>query len=97
MLSHVGLFVTPWTVARLAPLSMEFSKQEYWSELPFPTPGDLPHPRIGLVSPALAGEFFTTAPPGKPNYVVFSKGTFSESGYSLNRPTLANTLNRIVL
>ena len=97
MLRHVGLFVTPWTVAHPAPLSMEFSRQEYWSELALSTPGDLPHPRIEPVSPALAGEFFTTAPPGKPNYVVFSKGTFSGSGYSLNSPTFTNTLNRLIL
>ena len=69
MLSCVRLFVTLWTVAHQAPLPMEFSKQEYWSGLPFPTPGDLPDPGIqpaSLVSPALAGGFFTTAPPGKP-------------------------------
>ena len=61
-------FATPWTVVRQAPLSMGFSRQEYWSGLPFPTPGDLPDPGIepaSLVSPALAGGFFTTAPPGK--------------------------------
>ena len=53
-----------------APLSMEFSRQEYWCGLPFPTPGDLPDPGIepaSLVSPALAGRFFTTGPLGKPN------------------------------
>ena len=49
------------------PLSMEFSRQKYWSELPFPTPGDLPNPGIEPMSLALAGRFFTTAPPGKPN------------------------------
>ena len=68
MLSHVRLFVTPWTVARQAALSMEFSRQEYWSGVPFPPSGDLPDPRIEPVSsasPALAGSFFTTAPPGK--------------------------------
>ena len=57
-------FVIPWIVACQAPLSMEFSRQEYWSGLPFPTPGDLPDPGIKptfLVSPELAGEFFTTA------------------------------------
>ena len=64
--SHVQLFATPWTVACQAPLSMGFSRQEYWSELPFPPPGDLPDPEIKPVSPALAGRFFTTAPPGKP-------------------------------
>ena len=46
MLSHVQLFVTPWTEAIQAPLSMAFSRQEYWSGLPFPPPGDLPHPGI---------------------------------------------------
>ena len=50
---------------RQTPLSMEFSRQEYWSGLPFPSPGDLPYPRIKSASPALAGGFFTTAPPGK--------------------------------
>ena len=58
---------TTWTVAYKAPLSMGFFKQEYWSGLPFPTPGDLPDPGIEavyLASPALAGRFFTTAPPG---------------------------------
>ena len=59
-------FVTPWTVALQAPLSMEYSSQEYWSELPFPPPGDLPDPEIKPVSPALAGGFFTTEPLGKP-------------------------------
>ena len=60
------LTVTPWTVACQAPLSMKFSRQEYWSWLPFPTPGDLPDPGIetsSLVSPALAGRFFISEPP----------------------------------
>ena len=57
---------TLWTVAQQAPLSMGFSRQECWSEPPFPSPGDLPEPGIELVSPALAGGFFTTEPPGKP-------------------------------
>ena len=64
MLSCVRLFATPWTVALQAPLSMGFSRQEYWSGLPFPSPGDLPKPGIKLVSPvspALAGGFFTTS------------------------------------
>ena len=55
-----------WTVARQAPLSMEFFNQEYWSGLPFPTPGDLPDPGIKPGSPELAGGFLTTEPPGKP-------------------------------
>ena len=65
MFSCVQLFVIPGTVALQAPLSMGFPKQEYWSELPFPTPGDLPDPGIKPIPPALAGGFFTTAPPGK--------------------------------
>ena len=63
-LGHVQLFVTLWTVARQAPLSMGFSRQEYWSGLPCPPPGDLPNPGIepeSLKSPALAGGFFTTS------------------------------------
>ena len=59
----------PWTVAHQTSLSMGFSRQENWSVLPFPTPGDLPNPGIKpmtLVSPELAGGFFTTAPPVKP-------------------------------
>ena len=61
-LSQVRLFVTPWTVTRQAPQSMEFSRQEYWSGLPVPSPGDLPNPGIkpmSLTSPALAGRCFT--------------------------------------
>ena len=60
----VQLFMTPWTVARQAPLSMEFSRQEHWSRLPCPPPGDLPNPGIkhmSPISPALAGGFFTTS------------------------------------
>ena len=65
-------FAIPWTVACQAPLSMEFPRQEYWSGLPFPSPGDLPNPGIKPVSPALAGKFFTTEPPEKPKEVYMS-------------------------
>ena len=61
--------VTPQTVGHQAPLSMGFSRQGCWSRLPFPTPWDLPNPGTGpssLMSPALAGRFLTTAPPGRP-------------------------------
>ena len=64
VLSRVRLFATLWTVSRYPPLSLEFSRQDYWNVLPFPTPGDLPDPWIkptSLVSPALAGRFFTTS------------------------------------
>ena len=66
--ARVQLFVIPWTVALQAPLSMEFSWQEYRSGLPFPPSGDLPNLGIkpmSLASPALAGRFFTTVLPGK--------------------------------
>ena len=59
-------FATPWPEAHQAPLPMEFSRQEYWSGVPFPSAGDLPNPRIkpsSHVSPALAGRFFTTESP----------------------------------
>ena len=58
-LSHVRLFATPWTIAYQAPLSMRFSRQEYWSGLPFPSPGDFPNPGIEPGSPAFAGRHFT--------------------------------------
>ena len=61
-----GSYVTLRTVACQVPLSMEFPRQEHWSGLPFLSPGDLPDPGIKLESPALAGEFFTSEPPGKP-------------------------------
>ena len=57
-------FTTPWTAALQGPLSMEFFRQEYWSGLPFPPPGNLPNPGIEPVSPTLAGGFFTTKPLG---------------------------------
>ena len=66
MLSLSNSSATPWTVAPQAPLSMEFPKQEYWSELFHPSPGDLPQPGIEPTCPALAGRFFTPEPPGKP-------------------------------
>ena len=66
LLSHVQLCVTPWTIAFQVPLPLGFSRQEYWSGLPCPPPGDLPDPGIEPESPALAGRSFTTAPPRKP-------------------------------
>ena len=65
-LSHVRLFATPWTVACQAPPSMGFSRQEYWSGLPFPSPGDLSNPGIEPGSPALQADALTSEPPGKP-------------------------------
>ena len=80
LFSHVQLFVTPWTVACQGPLSMGFSRQEYWSGLPFPPPRNLPDPGIkplSFASPALAGKFFTTEPPGKPCVNVIETNSFS--------------------
>ena len=71
-LSHIRLFGTLWTVAHQALLFMGVSRQEYWSGLPFPLPGNLPNPEMeptSLVSPELTGGFFTTVPPGKPLYI----------------------------
>ena len=71
-LSCVWLFGAPWTVACQAPLSLGFFQQDYWSGLPYPPPGDPPDSGIRHISPespALAGGFFTTEPPGKPTAV----------------------------
>ena len=91
VLSRVWLVATPWTVALQVPLSMEFFRQEYWSELPFPTPGDLPDPGIqyvSLVSPALAGRFFTNCATWEAPAPV-SPG--ESSGWLLLPPNLARS------
>ena len=64
-LSHVQLFAIPWTVVYQASLSMGFSRQGYWSGLPFPSPGDLPDPGIEPRSPALQADALPSEPPGK--------------------------------
>ena len=74
------LFVTLWTAAHQAPLSMGFSREEYWSGLPFPPPGDLPDPGreprvsepVSLVSPALKEDSLPTEPPGKPQIPFYN-------------------------
>ena len=66
-LSRVRLFVTPWTVTYQDPLSMGFSRQEHWSGLPFPSPGDPPNPVIEPGSPALQADALPFEAPGKPN------------------------------
>ena len=68
-LSHVRLFVTPWTVAHQAPPSMEFSRQEYWSGLPFPSPGNLPDPGMEPRSPSLGADALPSEPPGNPTWL----------------------------
>ena len=84
-LSHVRLFATPWTVACQAPLSMGFSRQEYWSGLPFPSPGDLRDPGIEPRSPALQADTLTSEPPGKPQTEIPNK-----SGHLLLFPVSEN-------
>ena len=83
-LSPFRLFATPWTVAHQAPLSMGFSRLEYWSGLPFLSPGDPPKPGIEPRSPALQADALTSEPPGKPlsawaqcNYKVLRRGPSS--------------------
>ena len=79
MFSHVWLFVTPGTVAHQAPLSMGFSRKEYWNGLPSPSPGDLLEPWVKSTSLALISRFFTTTPQGSP--LRFLRGRiFSEVG-----------------
>ena len=80
-LNRVQLFATPWTVTRQAPLSMGLSRQEYWSGLPCPSPGDLPNPGIELRSPALQADSLPSGPPRKP----FAKHLLY-SGHSLSSP-----------
>ena len=72
------LHATPWTVAYQAPPTMGFSRQEYWSGLPFPSPGDLPDPGIEPGSPALQADALTSEPPGKPT-LLFYKIIFLKS------------------
>ena len=70
-----NFFATLWMVTHNSPTSMGFSRQEYWSWLPFPFPGDLPHPGLeptGSVAPELAGEFFTTESPRKPYIYIYA-------------------------
>ena len=71
--SHSVMFVTPWTVAHQAPLSMGFSRQEYWSGLPFPSPGDLPNPGIKPGSPVLQADALLYESPGKQKNLFYLK------------------------
>ena len=69
-LSGIRLFATPWTVAYQAPPSIEFSRQEYWTGLPLPSPGDLPDPGMKPGSPALQADILPSEPPGKPLHTI---------------------------
>ena len=78
--------MTSWTVARQVPLSMGFPRQEYWGRLPFPSPGELPDPGIKPISPALAGRFFTTEPPGGSSEVHYCYCLVAKSCLTLSNP-----------
>ena len=82
LLSHVWLFTTPWTVAHQAPLSMEFSRQEYWSGLPVPSPGDVPDPGIKPRSPALQADSLPSEPQGKS--IILPTIPYCSSGNNLD-------------
>ena len=85
-------FCIPWTVACQASASMGFSRQEYWGGLPFPSPGDLPDPRIELTSLALARRFFTTWPYKNKPMAIFLWKTFPLSNFTSNN-SLVSILN----
>ena len=86
--SCVQLLVTPWTIAYQAPQSMGFSRQEYWSGVPFPSPGDPPYPGVEPGSPALWADALSSKPPGKPH-------TMWKSLYKCSPVTSENCLERI--
>ena len=80
MLSRVWLFETPWTIARQAPLSMEFSRQEYWSGLPFLSPEDHPYPGIEPGSPSLQADYLPSEPPGEQRRLSAKELILSDCG-----------------
>ena len=88
-LRPVQLFTTPWTVAHQTPLSMGFSRQEYWSGLPFPSPGDLPDPEIEPGSPTLQADALTSEPPGKPLCRVSVNSTLNVWWCSTDKPSIS--------
>ena len=98
-LSCVWLFVTPWTVAHEFPLSMGFSRQEYWSGLPCPPPGNLPDPGIEPKSPALRTDSLPSEPPGKPSFflkvmIISFPSFFYDLGYK-NRCAWSNFSSQV--
>ena len=82
LLNRVRLFETPWTIAYQAPPSMGFSRQEYWSGLPFPSPGDLPDPGIEPGSPAFQADALTSEPPVGSSSQLFSWLRFKKEEHS---------------
>ena len=95
--SHVQLFVTPWTVTSQTPLSMGFSRQEYWSGLPVPSPGDLPDPGIKPRFPGLQADALTSEPPGKSKKIKKKKKKHHGPFVSVSRMTILLHPARIIL
>ena len=99
LLSCVLLFATPWTVTYKAPPSMGFSRQEYWSGLPFPSPGDLPNPGIEPRSPALQADALTSEPPGRStgyNSPKYYSGICCIAQLVKNPPAMQETLTQFL-
>ena len=86
--SRVQLFATPWTVTYRAPLSMGFSRQEYWSELPFPSPRDLSNPGIKPRSPMLQADALPSEPRGKPDWAASNSHGAGHGGTMWKNPCL---------
>ena len=90
--------VTPWTTPYQAPLFMGFFRQEYWSRLPFPSPGDLPEPGIKPRSPALKVAFLTTAPLGKKPIIYFKRvNSMLYAVYFSKAVTKTKTKNNVLM
>ena len=89
--SHVQLFVTPWSLASQVPVSMEVSRQEYWSRLPSPSPGDLPDPRMEPGSPTKQVGSLPSEPPGKPSALLHGhRLCFGSPGFSIKLNPASN-------
>ena len=97
LLSHVQLFEIPWTVAYQAPPSMEFSRQEYWSGLPFPSPGDLLNPGNEPRSPVLQADTLPSEPPGKPRRYRYIQDPHILPFIVYIKITIASSIINIVL
>ena len=95
LLSCVQLFGTPWAVAYQAPLSMKFSRQEYWSGLPHPSPGDLPDPGIEPRSPALQADALPSEPPGRYRRLLWVSQALNFLEYHFKKLYQGNTFSAV--
>ena len=93
--SRVWLFATPWTVACQAPLSMEFSRQKYWSALPFPSPGDLPNPGIEPRSPVLQADSLPSKPASPIKYGERNQNNRTKCHFVFKLSPYSQTLKRV--